>query len=386
MFNKFKEKAFKDYTFISILLALVILIVPVQQYLKSSYNNYIIFQNSSFHFFQKINLYLEYPKEYFDVYLYNPTFSILFTPIAYLPTLIGMYLWVALTIVIFYFAVRNLPLDKKSILFIFYFTFLELITSVQNLQSNLIITAGILFAFIFLERKSSFKSSFFVNLGFFIKAYGAISGALFILKKPNINNFFYLLFWFLILFSLPLLFYSPAEFVVLYKQWIACLIKDHGTELGLSVMNFMAKVFHYYGPAYFTQLAGLLMMLITMALIAVKKNYDDVKFFFLAYIMIFVIIFNHASESATYIVASTGVAIWYVNSKKTVLDKILIITTFVLTVLSPSDLFPSYIRKHFIKPYKLKVLGPMLIFIRIQILLIYFYVKPGNNSTTVQPA
>jgi len=194
------------------------------------------------------------------------------------------------------------------------------------------------------------------------------------------------LFWFLILFSLPLLFYSPAEFVVLYKQWIACLIKDHGTELGLSVMNFMAKVFHYYGPAYFTQLAGLLMMLITMALIAVKKNYDDVKFFFLAYIMIFVIIFNHASESATYIVASTGVAIWYVNSKKTVLDKILIITTFVLTVLSPSDLFPSYIRKHFIKPYKLKVLGPMLIFIRIQILLIYFYVKPGNNSTTVQPA
>jgi len=384
MLNKFKEKIFNNYTLISVLLILAVLIIPIQHYSRNSYNNFTIFQHSSFHFFEKVNLYLEYPKEYYDLFLYNPTFSILFTPFAYLPTILGMLTWAIFIVGFYYAAIRLLPMDKKSVLFILYFTFLELITSVHHLQTNVIIAAGILFAFIFLERKLAYKSAFFVNLGFFIKAYGAISGAFYILKNPRLKNLLYLLLWFLVLFSLPLLYYSPSEFVVLYKQWIECLSKDHDFNIGLSVMSFLSNVFDYHGPVYYTQLAGVFMLLVTMLLIALKKNYEEVKFFFLAYIMIWVIIFNHASESATYITASTGAAIWYVNSKKSILDKILIITTFILTVLSPSDLFPSYINIHFVKPYSLKVLGPMLIFIKIQISLINSYVKPGNNNSPVQ--
>jgi hypothetical protein len=320
------------------------------------------------------------------VFLYNPTFSFLFTPIAYLPTILGISIWVILIAGLFYCAVRLLPMGNKSNLFILYFTFLELNTSVQNLQTNSIIAASILFAFIFLEHRSTFKSSFFVNLGFFIKAYGAVSGAFYILKNPRIKSLLHLLLWFLVLISLPLLFYSPGQFVILYKQWIESLSADHDISLGLSVMSFMANVFHYHGPVYYTQFVGVFMLLVTMLLIALKKTYEEVKFFFLAYIMIWVTIFNHTSESSTYIIASTGVAIWYVNSKKTILDKILIIITFILTVMSPSDLFPAYLRTHFVKPYSLKVLGPMLIFIIIQISLVNNYVKSGHNSTTLQSA
>lgn len=386
MLKKYQEKILNNYMLITVLFASVILITPFKHYFLNSYNNYTIFQHSSFHFFQKVNLYLEYPKEYYDVFLYNPTFSFLFTPIAYFPTILGIFIWVTLIAGLFYYAVRLLPMDKKSNLFILYFTFLELNTSVQNLQTNSLIAASILFAFIFLERRSTFKSSFFVNLGFFIKAYGAVSGAFYILKNPRIKGLLYLLLWFLVLISLPLLFYSPGQFVVLYKQWIESLSTDHDTNLGLSVMSFMASVFHYHGPVYYTQFVGIFMLLVTMLLIALKKTYEEVKFYFLAYIMIWVIIFNHASESSTYIIASTGAAIWYINSKKTILDKILIITTFILTVMSPSDLFPSYLRTHFVKPYSLKVLGPMLIFIKIQISLVYNYVKSGHNSTAVQSA
>jgi hypothetical protein len=384
MLKKYLEKAFNNYMFITVLFVLYILIVPFQHYLTNKYNNFTIFQHSSFHFFQKVNLYLAYPKEYYDVFLYNPTFSFLFTPIAYIPTILGIFIWGTFITGLFYYAVRLLPLDKKSNLFILYFTFPELITSVQNLQTNSIIAASILLAFIFLEKRSTFKSSFFVNIGFFIKVYGAVSGAFYILKTPRLKSLLYLLIWFLVLLSLPLLFYSPGQFVVLYKQWIECLSNDHDINSGLSVMSFMAGVFNYLGPVYYTQFVGVFMLLITMLLIALKKTYEEVKFFFLAYIMIWVVIFNHASESATYIIASTGAAIWYVNSKKTILDKILIITTFILTVMSPSDLFPSYLRTNFVKPYSLKVLGPMLIFIKIQISFVYNYVKSGHNSTAVQ--
>jgi hypothetical protein len=384
MLKKYEGKIFKNYTLITVIFLIYILIVPIQQIFSKRSNNFTIFQHSSFHFFQKVNLYLEYPQEYYDTFLYNPTFSFLFTPIAYLPTIPGIFIWGILITGSFYYAVRLLPLDRKSNLFILYFTFLELVTSVQNLQTNSLIAASILLAFIFLERESTFKSSLFVNLGFFIKAYGAVSGAFYILKKPTIKGLLHLMLWFLVLASLPLFFYSPGQFVILYKQWIESLTTDHDINLGLSVMSFLSNVFHYHGPVLYTQLVGIFMLLATMLQITLKKNYEEVKFFFLAYIMIWVIIFNHASESSTYIIASTGAAIWYVNSKKTILDKILIITTFILTVMSPSDLFPSYLRTHFVKPYSLKVLGPMLIFIKIQISLVYNNVKSGYNSTAVQ--
>jgi hypothetical protein len=385
MLNKYKGKALNNYAIILVLFAIVILTVPLKQYLIHSYNNYTIFQHSSFHFFQKVNLYLEYPGEYRDLFLYNPTFSILFMPFAYLPTLLGMFLWVAFTVGMFYYAVRLLPMDKKSNMFIFYFTFLDVISTALNLQTNLLIIAGILFAFIFLERNLRFKSSFFVNLGFFIKAYGAVSGAFFILKNPRLKSMLYLLIWFLILFSLPLFYYSPGEFIILYKQWFECLLKHHEINLGLSVMSLTESIFHLHIPAYYTHFFGVFLLLITMLTIAIRKNYENVKFFFLAYILIWVIIFNQAAENATYIIAVTGTAIWYVNSKKTIIDKILIITTFILTVFSPSDLFPSYLRIHFIKPYSLRVLGPMLIFLKIQISILTENAKFSHNNTDIQP-
>lgn len=386
MLNKIRNKILGDYLTITLLFLVVIIIVPIQHYFLTSYNNYTIFQHSSFHFFQKVNLYLEYPKEYYDVFLYNPTFSILFAPIAYLPTFLGMFIWVDLIAGGYYYAVRLLPLDKKSNLFILYFTFIELITSVQNLQTNSLIAAGILFTFIFLEKKSTLKSSLFVNLGFFIKGYGAVSGAFYLLKTPRIKSLIHLLIWFLVLGCLPLLFYTPDQFILLYKQWFVSLSNDHDSNIGLSVMAFMAKVFSYHGPVYYTQFFAVLLLLGTMIFIAVKKSYEEIKFLFLAYIMIWVVIFNQAAESSTYIIASTGVAIWYVNSKRTTLDKILIIITFILTVISPSDLFPAFLKKNFVDPYKLKVLGPMLIFIKIQVYLIYTYVKSGHNSTAIQSA
>jgi hypothetical protein len=386
MLSRIWKKISTDYLTITVLVIVVIIIVPVQHYFFTSYNNYTIFQHSSFHFFQKVNLYLEYPKEYYDVFLYNPTFSILFAPIAYLPTFLGMLVWVVIIAGGFYYAVRLLPLDKKSNLFILYFTFIELVTSVQNLQTNSLIAAGILFTFIFLEKKSTFKSALFVNLGFFVKGYGAVSGAFYLLKNPRIKSLLHLLIWFLVLACLPLLYYTPSQFILLNKQWISSISSDHDNNLGLSVMAVLAKDFKFSIPIYYTQFFGVIILLATMALIAFKKSYEEVKYLFLAYIMIWVVIFNQAAESSTYIIASTGVAVWYVNSKKSVVDKILIIITFILTVISPSDIFPVYLKKNFIDPYVLKAVGPILIFIKIQVSLIQTYVKSGNNSTVLQSA
>jgi hypothetical protein len=296
-------------------------------------------------------------------------------PFAYLPTVVGIYIWVGFVMAVYYFSIRLLPFDKKEKLFIYGFTFIELVTSLENVQTNPLIASIILFTFIFLENEKVFKASIFPNLGFFIKGYGAISGILFILKKPKFRNFLYLLFWFVILLCLPLIYYSPAGLIDLYKEWKVSLFSEHQINNGVSIMGMIISIFKLDVAVIWFQLVGLLFFISTVIIVFLRKNYEQVKAIFLSYIMIWVIIFNHDSESATYIIAVTGVAIWYINSSKSLTDKILLALTFILTVLSSTDIFPDFLYRKFVFPFALKALGPSLIWLKIQFSL-YF---PENN-------
>ena len=98
-----------------------------------------------------------------------------------------------------------------------------------------------------------------------------------------------------------------------------------------------------------------------------QYKYDGFKLGILASILLFVVLFSTGSESSTYIIAFVGVALWYVNSseKRSNLDLALLIFAFILTSMSPSDLFPSYIRKTFVMPYALKALPCVIIWFKL---------------------
>jgi hypothetical protein len=272
---------------IGILYVLAALIIPLQRYLLGRYNNFEIFRHSSFHFFARTDLFVKYPGEYFDNFLYNPSFAFLFAPVAYLPTIVALYVWVGIVIAVYYFSIRLLPFSRDARLFIYLFTFLELVTSLENMQTNPLIAAFILFTFIFLERDKVLKAAAFPGMGFFIKGYGAISGILFILKRPKFKNFLYLLFWFLILLCLPLLYYSPAGFIDLYRQWIATLFSEHEINTGISLMGIIISITRSEIPIISIQIAGLFFFIATAIVIFFRKNYEEVKAIYLAYIHIY---------------------------------------------------------------------------------------------------
>lgn len=62
-----------------------------------------------------------------------------------------------------------------------------------------------------------------------------------------------------------------------------------------------------------------------------------------------------------------GVAIWYVTApwKRNKWDIALMVFAFILTSMSPSDLFPEYLRKTFVQPYALKALPCVLIWLKL---------------------
>jgi hypothetical protein len=82
----------------------------------------------------------------------------------------------------------------------------------------------------------------------------------------------------------------------------------------------------------------------------------------LAQVLIGVVIFSTSAESPTYVIAVVGFAIWYILSAPKPSQWMYYVLAFVLvlTVFSPTDLFPRYIRKEFVIRYSLKAL-PCLI-------------------------
>jgi hypothetical protein len=61
------------------------------------------------------------------------------------------------------------------------------------------------------------------------------------------------------------------------------------------------------------------------------------------------------------------VVIWYTASpwKRTNWDIALMVFVFILSSMSPSDLFPAYIRTEWVKPYALKALPVVLVWFKL---------------------
>ncbi|MNI30428.1 hypothetical protein D3C73_842750 [compost metagenome] len=85
----------------------------------------------------------------------------------------------------------------------------------------------------------------------------------------------------------------------------------------------------------------------------------------LASTLIFTVIFSSGSESPTYIIAFAGVAIWFtIQKEKKGWITALFIFAFILTSLSPTDIFPRTV-KEFIRLYSLKALPCVIIWFTI---------------------
>ena len=99
------------------------------------------------------------------------------------------------------------------------------------------------------------------------------------------------------------------------------------------------------------------------------KQYSNLayRYFILASVLLFVVLFSTGSESSGYITPLIGVAIWYTAApwKRGKWDLALLIFVFVITSLSPTDIFPHIIRKTLIKPYALKALPCTLVWLKL---------------------
>ena len=341
--------------------------VSVHRYIlgPDDYGNYIIFKNAFSHLLQGKDMYALYPQLNIDLFKYSPTFAVLFCPFALLPDFLGLILWNLLNAIALFFAIKMIGIEENKKAFILWFILIELITSMQNYQSNALTASLILFVFVLLEKKNYLVAGICVAVGFYIKLFGVFGALLWFMYSGKIK--FLLSTWasMLLLFAIPLLFVSINELIGIYKSWFNMLASDSPNELNHSVMSVMKNWFGLNLNKIYVQLAGIILLVIPL----LRWNLFQEKVFrllFLCSILIWVVIFNHKAESATYIIAVAGCALWFFNSKQKPLDIVLIALLIMFTCLSPTDLFPKFLRKDYIVPYSLKALPCILIWIKIQ--------------------
>ncbi|MFD2871624.1 glycosyltransferase family 87 protein [Mucilaginibacter ximonensis] len=335
------------------------------------HNNYFVYKYNFYHVIHQQNLYACYPAQYFDMNHYGPIFAYIIGPFALMPDAAGVVLWVMFTAGMLLLAIQKLPVKEDNKRIIILLCAHELMTSAANVQINPLIAALILFSYIFIKNGNDFWAALMIALGTFIKLYGIVAIAFFFFSNNKLKLIGSFVLWSAVLFVLPMLISSPSFIIQTYHDWFKDLQGKNLTNIAstredVSVMGMARKM-------AFPNMSNLVVLIPGIVLFALSYirtnlfNNLNYQLLIVASTLIFPVIFSTGSESPTYIIAFVGVAIWFINAERpfSKLDIGLIIFAFILTSLSPSDLFPRYLKDHYVMPYALKALPCFLIWLKI---------------------
>jgi hypothetical protein len=329
-------------------------------------NNFVIFKSSFGHFAHHLPLYLEYPKEYFDLYLYGPVFAILMAPFAVLPLGISVVMWNILNAGLLFWALMELPLGISKKSGILWIVLNSLLTALLNTQFHAICISMIIWSYIFVQRGRDFWSASLIVLGILIKFYGIVGLAFFFFSKDRWRFAGYLVFWLVVWGLLPFMLGGMTYGWRCYGEWLAIL--QHKNELNVDISNFRTDVCvmgmfrRITGDGTLSNLWFLVpSMLLNIWVYFQPKKWGDLVFQLriLAFVSIYLMLASTGTESPTLVMAMPGLGIWFMLSEQKSWQWVLLVITLLISSFSPTDLFPKFLREGYIIRYGLMIL-PLL--------------------------
>ena len=303
---------------------------------------------------------------------YGPLFSLIVAPFAVTPVFIGLLTWSLFLAGVLYAAVRWSQFTWRQQVFIFWFCAHELLTALFMQQFNIAIAAIILLSYYCIEREKDFWAAFFIVLGTFVKLYGIVGLAFFFFSRHRVKLILSLLLWGVLLFVAPMLISSPEYILGQYHEWYVSLSEKNadnmfGAGTNISLLGFVRKVTRCatYSDGWLI-LGGLVLFCIPYLRLS-QYQYKAFRQTLLASVLMFVVLFSTGSESSGYITPFIGVVIWYTSfpGRRTGWDIALLVFVFILSSMSPSDLFPAYLRKEWVQPYALKALPIIVVWLKL---------------------
>ena len=341
------------------------------EHLYTAYNNYVIFKQSFFHLINHQSLYIMYPNEHWDLFKYSPTFALLFGVWAVLPDSLGLLLWNGLNALVWWQGIRvwqqNTTVHHAALNgWWMGLGAVELMTSLQNEQSNALIAGLLMWAWGEWERGASSRAILMIILTGVIKLFGWAALLLWLAYPHKGRNFLIVLVWGLLLAALPLMVMSPSIYLWQMKEYLQMLGQDHSLSYGISLMGFLEKTMPSLWNKNVVLLLGLGIMALPWLGTLYRKTTSEYRALGLAALMIWMVIFNHKAESPTFVIAVTPALWWLLRTLELWTTRLILVALIIFTILSPTDLFPVALRRAWVEPFHLKALPCVMVWVALQ--------------------
>ena len=328
-------------------------LVTLQQAVLGRSNNFRVFRSASLNLFAGRDLYAAHPEQHFDLYKYSPTFALLFAPLAYLPFALAYLCWTLLNALLLWYALDRL-LPNRPATVALALVYLEVLFSMQYGQSNALVAALLILAFVALEQGRQGHAAALIGVDAFIKIF-PLAGVSLALFHPRRARFALLAAAALVgLALLPLAVVPPHELAAQYRSWRAIEAAD-APNRGYALMQYLYMVGLDW-PNWSVQLAGTVVLLLPLAL--GRRRWDDAAFrrLFLGTLLVYLVLFNHQSERATFVIAYTGIAIWYVSAPRPVdwVRTAVMALTLLVMVVHDVEIVPRWVKNEILIPYRIK--------------------------------
>jgi hypothetical protein len=341
------------------LLALYIVtaaLVTIQQAVVGRSNNFRVFRSAGVNLLAGRDLYAAHPEQHFDFYKYSPTFALLFVPLSYLPFALAFLCWSLLNALLLWYAVERL-LPERPATIALALVYLEVLFAMQYGQSNALVAALVILAFVALERERQGVAAALLGVDACIKIF-PIAGVALAAFHPRRLRFAALAAAALAtLLLLPLTVVPPHELLAQYRSWRAIEAADAAqVHRGYALMEYLYLWFGADWPNWPVQLAGTALLLLPVALGGRGGQWGDLAFrrLFLCSLLVYMVLFNHQSERATFVIAFTGIAIWYVSGPSSRWRTAVMAFTLLVMVLHDVEIVPRGVKNEILIPYRIK--------------------------------
>jgi hypothetical protein len=293
-------------------------------------NNFVIFRSAFDHLVVGRDMYIAHPSEHLDLFKYSPTFALLFAPFAKLPFSVALLAWNLLNVMLLFVGIR-LAIPAAQRLEAIQLTGIGLVTTVDGTQSNGLVAALIVLAFVALERNRLTAAAAAIVGGALIKIFPLAAAAFAFPRRDRWKFAVVGAVTGACLIALPLVVTSPSTLVDQYKSWYAMGAVD-ALDRGASVMRLLHILAGYSGPNWPIQLVGCALLLLPVLLRPSRWEDADFRRAFLASLLVFSVVFNHKAEQPSFIIAVVGIAIWHAISPRSVVRNVLTGSTLIATV------------------------------------------------------
>jgi hypothetical protein len=347
------------------------------------YNNYLIFRQAFVHLVENKDLYLYFPAEHFDNFLYSPTFAAMMAPLSPLPVWAGLIGWDLLNAAVLVLGVRAVPgLDVRSRALFIWFILPEFIGASQHSQTNPGIVGLLLLAFSAAEDDRDWLAPLYLALAAYVKVFPLAAGLAFLVYPRRVRLVLWTAFWMVLLAAVPLLFVSPANLAWQYGNWwrLHTTHAVHSAGLPYSAAALLKSWFGLDPPRVALLAVG---GLLTALPLLRPRDFArlDFRASLMGSLLMWMIAFNHMTESPTFVIAMAGIALWYFSNGRSRFHLALLWMAFVLVSVTHSDLVTPAFRHRYITPYAIKVL-PVLVIWMVAVAEMATGWRPGRPRST----